>query len=70
MGTGTRRPLSDADLLTRAQRKSGMTGQDFARRILGRDERTLRRYQRAERPLPGVVRERLESYLNEPEHAA
>lgn len=51
------------ELLRNALAASKMLAQDFARNVLLRDERTLRRYLNGEVPIPGVVVEFLTDYM-------
>ena len=58
--TDARAALRDAELLRRAIEASGMSARRFATEVLVRDERTIRRWLDATRPMPAVVRKRLE----------
>jgi hypothetical protein len=53
--TTTDREGSDAELLERAIEASGLSARRFAREVLIRDERTIRRWLVADRPMPEVV---------------
>jgi hypothetical protein len=44
-----------ADLLAARIEASGLTARRFAREVLRRDERTVRRWLTGERPIPAVV---------------
>jgi hypothetical protein len=52
--------LTDAELLSRVIKRSGMTLRSFAINVLVRDQRAVRRMLDGELPLPKEVRRRLE----------
>ncbi len=53
----------DAKLLRAAIERSGLSARSFARDVLWRDERTVRRWLSGESPLPAVVADRLREEL-------
>jgi hypothetical protein len=55
--------MSDRDLLANAIKRSGLSARVFARDVLWRDERTVRRWLSGESPVPAVVADRLREEL-------
>jgi hypothetical protein len=51
--------MTDRDLLANAIKRSGLSARAFARDVLWRDERTVRRWLSGESPVPAVVADRL-----------
>jgi excisionase family DNA binding protein len=51
--------LADVKLLRRAIHRSGLSARQFARQVLVRDERTVRRWLAGEYPLPDMVTAKL-----------
>jgi uncharacterized protein YyaL (SSP411 family) len=51
--------MSDRELLEQAIARSGLSARAFARDVLWRDERTVRRWLSGESPIPAVVADRL-----------
>jgi hypothetical protein len=47
--------VTDADLLRRAIERSGLSARAFAREVLLRDERTVRRWLAGDSPIPEAV---------------
>ena len=61
----------DQALLKRAIKASGLSARQFARYVVLRHERTVRRWQDGSTFIPGMVREKLQHYLaNDPEPVA
>jgi hypothetical protein len=58
-------PVSDADLLRRAIEASGLSARRFAREVLIRDERTVRRWLAGDSPMPEPVIAKLRALLGE-----
>ena len=52
------------ELLERAIERSGLSARAFAKDILWRDERTVRRWLSGESPIPRVVTDRLREELD------
>lgn len=57
--------VSDRDLLALAIERSGLSARAFARNVLWRDERTVRRWLAGESPVPAVVADRLREELKQ-----
>lgn len=57
--------MTDAELVSAAITASGLTVNRFATEILTRDDRTVRRWLDGTRPLPPVVRAKLEQLVTE-----
>lgn len=55
--------MSDKQLLRDAIEASGLPDRRFATEVLIRDERTVRRWLKGDRPIPEVVAEFLREYL-------
>ena len=55
--------MDDRDLLARMIERSGLSARAFAREILWRDERTVRRWLAGDSPVPAVVADRLREEL-------
>jgi hypothetical protein len=55
--------MTDRDLLALAIERSGLSARAFARDVLWRDERTVRRWLSGESPVPKVVTDRLRDEL-------
>ena len=55
--------MDDAEKLRRAIEVSGLSARRFAREILIRDERTVRRWLAGDSPLPEAVRGKLDELL-------
>jgi hypothetical protein len=53
-------PTSDSELLARSIRASGLSTGDYARQVLIRDPRQVRRWLAGTLPMPAIVREHLE----------
>jgi hypothetical protein len=51
--------MTDRDLLAEAIKRSGLSARAFARDVLWRDERTVRRWLAGDSPVPAVVADRL-----------
>jgi hypothetical protein len=51
--------MTDRELLERTIARSGLSARAFARDILWRDERTVRRWLAGDSPVPAVVADRL-----------
>jgi hypothetical protein len=51
--------MTDRELLERTIARSGLSVRAFARDILWRDERTVRRWLAGDSPVPAVVADRL-----------
>jgi hypothetical protein len=51
--------MTDRDLLALAIERSGLSARAFARDVLWRDERTVRRWLAGDSPVPAVVADRL-----------
>jgi len=58
--------MTDRDLVLAAIRKSGLSNTQFARQIVARDGRQVRRWL-AGRPVPHAVRDWLTQYLERPQ---
>lgn len=58
--------MKDAELLEKAIAASGFSARQFATVVLLRDERTIRRWLAGDSPIPVVVREYLEGYIEKP----
>lgn len=56
--------LTGIELLRRAIDRSGLSARAFARDVLWRDERTVRRWLSGDSPIPSVVTERLREELD------
>jgi hypothetical protein len=56
--------MTDRELLEQAIKRSGMSARAFAKEVLWRDERTVRRWLSGESPVPAVVADRLREELN------
>ena len=54
------------DLLTAAIAKSGMSARQFATQLMGRDERTIRRWQSGDSPIPQAALDWLAAYVSRP----
>src|SRR5689334_8446856 len=57
--------MTDRDLLAAAIKRSGLSARAFARDVLWRDERTIRRWLSGESPVPDVVADRLRDELRD-----
>jgi len=57
--------MTDRDLVALAIERSGLSARAFARDVLWRDERTVRRWISGESPVPKVVADRLREELQE-----
>jgi len=55
--------MTDRELLEQAIQRSGLSARAFARDVLWRDERTVRRWISGESPVPAVVADRLREEL-------
>lgn len=55
--------MTDAELITGAVSRSGLSSRRFAERLMGRDERTVRLW-RAGQPMPRHAREWLVTFLS------
>jgi hypothetical protein len=55
--------MTDRDLLALAIERAGLSARAFARNVLWRDERTVRRWLSGESPVPKVVADRLRDEL-------
>jgi hypothetical protein len=56
-------PAADIKTLQKAIEASGLSDRRFAKEVLIRDERTVRRWLAGKSPIPGVVLEFLREYL-------
>lgn len=54
---------SPRDLLADAIAKSGMSARQFATQLMGRDERTIRRWQSGDSPIPEAASAWLRRYV-------
>lgn len=55
--------MTDADSLRRAIEASGLSARRFAREVLIRDERTVRRWLAGDSPIPEPVRAKLAALM-------
>src|SRR5688572_17421431 len=55
--------MTDRDLLALMIKRSGLSARAFARDVLWRDERTVRRWLAGDSPVPAVVADRLREQL-------
>lgn len=55
--------MTPVDLLRLAIERSGLSARAFARDVLWRDERTVRRWLSGESPIPAIVSDRLREEL-------
>lgn len=63
--------MTDPELLLAARIATGLSGRKLGTVLLGRDERTVRRWEAGTSPMPGVVRRILEHVVAlRPERAA
>lgn len=58
--------MTDGEILELAIERSGLSARAFARDVLWRDERTVRRWLSGESPVPKVVADRLREELGKP----
>ena len=55
--------MTDREVLELAIQRSGLSARAFARDVLWRDERTVRRWLAGDSPIPAVVADRLREEL-------
>ena len=57
--------MTDRELVEQAIKRSGLSARAFARDVLWRDERTVRRWISGESPVPKVVADRLREQIKD-----